>query len=106
MLQNVQNAYMNTDYEYAKTENKQAINRLSSMDFYGIIRNEIEEIYEKLKTGETETSYQIGAQSFTEKEWDKLMFDFDKIQDDMRELMRDRHRIKEEQVQKQKEKYK
>ena len=49
------------------------------------------EIYEKLKNGDTEESFQIGGNSFTEKEWDKLLSEVDDITEEMRETMREEH---------------
>lgn len=42
-----------------------------------------EEILEKVKKGETEPSFSIGASSFTFKQWDKLMQRVDEAIDDM-----------------------
>lgn len=42
-------------------------------DFMQQIRDKKEEILEKIKNGDTEPSFQIGSQSFTQKEWDKLL---------------------------------
>ena len=36
-----------------------------------------ENIYNKMKNGETEESFQIGGQSFSMKEWEKLLDSFD-----------------------------
>lgn len=55
-----------------------------------------EEILEKLRNGETEVSYQIGAESYTEKEWDKLLKKFDDIQEDVRRKMEERIKKLEE----------
>lgn len=49
------------------------------------------EIYEKVKNGDTEESFQIGGSSFTEKEWDKLLAEVDDITEEMREAMREEH---------------
>jgi flagellar biosynthesis regulator FlaF len=46
-------------------------------DFMQQIRDKKEEILEKVKKGDTEPSFQIGSQSFTQKEWDKLLKAFD-----------------------------
>ncbi|MDE6627599.1 MAG: hypothetical protein K2K56_14685 [Lachnospiraceae bacterium] len=56
-----------------------------------------EEIYEKIKNNDTETSFQIGSQSFTVREWNKLLEQFDSVQEEIREQMR------EEQAKRQKE---
>lgn len=60
------------------------------------LREKSEEILEKLRNGETEVSYQIGAESYTEKEWDKLLEKFDNIQEDVRRKMEERFRKMEE----------
>ena len=60
------------------------------------LREKSEEILEKLRNGETEVSYPIGGESYTEKEWDKLMEKFDDIQEDVRRKMEERFRKLEE----------
>ena len=63
----------------------------SNMDYQRIISERKNEIYEKLKNGDTEQSFQIGGNSFTEKEWDKLLAEVDDITEEMREAMREEH---------------
>ena len=63
----------------------------SNMDYQRIISERKNEIYEKLKNGDTEQSFQIGGNSFTEKEWDKLLSEVDDITEEMREAMREEH---------------
>ena len=60
------------------------------------LREKSEEILEKLRNGETEISYQIGGESYTEKEWDKLLKKFDDIQEDVRRKMEERIKRLEE----------
>ena len=74
-------------------ENSKADNAAKCMDF---LREKCEEILEKLRNGETEVSYQIGAESYTEKEWDKLLKKFDDIQEDVRRKMEERFKKLEE----------
>lgn len=62
-----------------------------------IITDRMEEIYAKVKNNDTETSFQIGGQSFTIKEWDRILEQFDAVQEEIREQMR------EEQAKRQKE---
>lgn len=50
-----------------------------------MIRARMDEIAEKVKNGETEQSFQIGGQSFTEKEWDKLLSKIDTLIDKVNE---------------------
>ena len=64
------------------------------------LKEKSEEILEKLRKGETEVSYQIGAESYTEKEWDKLMEKFDDIQEDVRRKMEERFQKMEEKEEK------
>lgn len=44
-----------------------------------------------IRSAEEEAAYQIGAQSFTEDEWDELLEKFDATEDTIRRLMRERH---------------
>lgn len=60
-------------------------NEKASGDYQKILHEKIQEISEKIKNGDTEPSYQIGSQSFTEKEWDKLIEAFDEVQDEIKE---------------------
>ena len=60
-------------------------------DYQKILSERKNEIYEKVKNGDTEESFQIGGSSFTEKEWDKLLAEVDNITEEMREAMRDEH---------------
>lgn len=61
-----------------------------TMDYRAFLQEKCEEILQKLKDGETEPSYQIGAQSFTEREWDTMLRKFDADQEAVREQMRAR----------------
>lgn len=49
-----------------------------------------EELYKKAQKGELEESFQIGGQSFTLKEWDKLMDSFDSAQDKLKAMLEER----------------
>ena len=60
-------------------------------DYQKIFSERKNEIYEKVKNGDTEESFQIGGSSFTEKEWDKLLAEVDDITEEMREAMREEH---------------
>lgn len=60
-------------------------------DYQKILSERKNEIYEKVKNGDTEESFQIGGNSFTEKEWDKLLAEVDDITEEMREAMREEH---------------
>ena len=60
-------------------------------DYQKILSERKNEIYEKVKNGDTEESFQTGGSSFTEKEWDKLLAEVDDITEEMREAMREEH---------------
>lgn len=61
----------------------------SKADYMKKVQEKIEEIYQKLISGDTEVSYQIGGESMTEKEWEMLLAKFDNIQEDISELARE-----------------
>ena len=54
------------------------------------LKEKMDEMIEKIRNGDVEPTYQIGAQSFTEKEWDEFLGKFDSIEDMIRKLMRER----------------
>lgn len=56
-------------------------------EMFEIIAERKQEIYEKVKNNDTETSFQIGSQSFTIKEWDKLLKQFDLAEEKIKEQM-------------------
>ncbi len=82
-----------TDRE--KTAENGNIDTRPEEDYHKFIAEKINEILEKIRNGETEPTYQIGAQSFTEKEWDKFLEKFDSIEETIRELIREEQARKE-----------
>ena len=44
-----------------------------SCNYSKILEEKREELWTKIMNGQTETTYQIGGQSFTEKEWERLL---------------------------------
>lgn len=58
----------------------------------------IAKLNEKVQRGETAPSFQIGAQSFTIEEWDRMIERIDAVQEEMREQQRAKRgeRLKEE----------
>lgn len=60
-----------------------------------MIRDKINEMYDKALHDDIEESFAIGANSFTQKEWNKLLAEFDDIQDTIRKLMREEHEKRE-----------
>ena len=69
-------------------------------EYMAFLREKSEEILEKLRNGEREVSYPIGGESYTEKEWDKLLRKFDDIQEDVRRKMEERIKKMEEKEEK------
>ena len=55
----------------------------------------MEQIFIKIQNGDTETSYQIGSQSFTEKEWEEFLDKFDSVEEAIQELMKEEQARKE-----------
>ncbi len=68
----------------------------NAVDYIKKMQEKIEEIYQKLINGDTEVSYQIGAESMTEKEWDMLLAKFDAVQEDVKELAEEKQEKLEE----------
>ena len=61
-----------------------------TMDYYAkILEEKINEIFVKIQNGDTEASYQIGSQSFTEKEWEEFLDKFDSVEEAIQELMKE-----------------
>lgn len=88
------NSYQNNQYQRTQKSTKISQEKNASEKTFSkeeceeIIHKKTEELYTKLKNGETETSYQIGAKSYTVKEWNKLMSDFDKAENKIKEQIR------------------
>lgn len=51
--------------------------------------------YTKVKNGDTEPKFQIGALSLSQKEWNKFLEEYDEIQDIIREMMREEQEKRE-----------
>lgn len=75
--------------------------RVNSVDYQEFFKEKMSELLVKIQNGDTEPSYQIGAQSFTEKEWDEFLEQFDSVEDAIQKLMREeRERRAAEQMRK------
>lgn len=57
-----------------------------------------ENIYNKMKNGEIEESFQIGGQSFSMKEWDKLLDSFDKAEEALQEAIEEEEEVKDKEM--------
>ena len=74
------------------------------------IREKMQEIYDKLQNGDTETKFQIGNQEFTIKEWDNFLEKFDSVQDAIRAALEEKiekqteERLEEENIEETSEK--
>ena len=66
------------------------IAKMSRQELLDCISDKKKEIAQKLKNGETEQSFIIGGNSYTIKEWDKLLARFDKVVDDVKEEQSER----------------
>ena len=70
------------------------------------IREKMQQIYDKLQNGDTETKFQIGNQEFSIKEWDNFLEKFDSVQDAIREALEEKieklteERLEEEDLEK------
>ncbi len=67
-------------------------------EYMQVIRERIDEIFVKIKNNDTEPSYQIGGRSFTEREWDEFLDQFDEIEEALRKLLEEEkeHQMKTE----------
>ena len=73
--------YDNSGYSYKNVKGK---TKQSKEDLIQSLQDKRNEIYKKLQDGNTETTFQIGGQSFSLKEWDKLLEKFDAVQDSIK----------------------
>lgn len=62
---------------------------LSTEEMMQKIREKMNEIYEKVMKGEMEASFQIGASSFTLKEWEKFIEKFDESEEELEKLIKE-----------------
>ena len=65
------------------------------VDYAKILEEKINEIFVKIQNGDTEPTYQIGSQSFTEKEWEEFLDKFDSVEEAIQELMKEEQARKE-----------
>ena len=73
--------YGNSGYSYQNITGKTKKTKEELMQSLNDKKNEL---YKKLQDGNTETTFQIGGQSFSLKEWDKLLEKFDAVQDSLK----------------------
>lgn len=68
--------------------------------FFELVQEEREELEERIKSGDSEPRYQIGASSFTETEWKKLIKSVDDVQEEMRKAAERERELQKEMQQK------
>ena len=64
--------------------------KADAADFMDFIHKRMEEIFAMIKNGGSDMSFQIGSNSFTMKEWEEFLKNFDDAEDAMRELMQEK----------------
>lgn len=71
-------------------ENREGFNEKNNIRAEGkrLINEKIFELSEKIKSGNTEETYTIGASSFTKKQWEKLMTEFDMAQNNIKDNLK------------------
>ena len=62
--------------------------RLSTAELLEKMQNKMQEMFTKIENGDTEETYQIGSQSFTEKEWNQFLKKFDSLEEAIQEMMK------------------
>lgn len=62
---------------------------MTPQELRDFLRRQIDLMYKELQAGRKEPSYQIGAASYTLKEWEEMLGNFDKVQEEIREAMRE-----------------
>lgn len=90
-IKSVQTEYGKVNYIHSTKTTTEEVT-----DYQKFLAEKIEELHDKIKNGDTEASFQIGAQSFTEKEWDELLCNFDSVQEEIKELMKEKQEKAEE----------
>lgn len=75
--------------EQSENTDKKQNESLSTEKMIQMIKEKMEELYEKIKKGETEQSFQIGASSFTIKEWEKFIEKFDESEEEVEKLIKE-----------------
>lgn len=82
----------NQETEEVKTGTSQA----SFYDYQAMLSEHISYLREKLQHGDTEEKFQIGSEAMTIGEWNRLLDNFDSLQEEILQGMRERHEIQNE----------
>ena len=81
----------NQETEEVKTGTLQA----SLYDYQAMLSEHISYLREKLQHGDTEEKFQIGNEAMTIGEWNRLLDNFDSLQEEILQGMRERHEIQD-----------
>ena len=73
--------------EVPAAEQKEDISLLNRYELMARVRNHIEMMEEKLENNDVEQKFQIGGMTFSEKEWDELLENFDEQEDALKEAV-------------------
>lgn len=82
----------NQEIEEVKTGTSQA----SLYDYQAMLSEHISYLREKLQHGDIEEKFQIGNEAMTIGEWNRLLDNFDTLQEEILQGMRERHEIQNE----------
>ena len=82
----------NQETDEVKTGTSQA----SLYDYQAMLSEHISYLREKLQHGDTEEKFQIGSEAMTIGEWNRLLDNFDSLQEEILQGMRERHEIQNE----------
>lgn len=77
------------DAEKKETDEKNGKKNTENMTYREQILAHMEEMAKKVKEGKVEPSFQIGGQTFTIREWEKLLADFDDAEEALQELIKE-----------------
>lgn len=70
-------------------ENMAAASKEEEKDAGQAIHDKMDEIYKKVLKGENQQSFQIGASSFTLKEWDRFLEKFDDTEEEIGQQLKE-----------------
>ena len=77
-------------------EIKTGISQASHYDYQAMLSEHISYLREKLQHGDIEEKFQIGNEAMTIGEWNRLLDNFDSLQEEILQGMRERHEIQNE----------
>lgn len=84
------------DKDQGTEEIKTGTSQASLYDYQAMLSEHISYLREKLQHGDTEEKFQIGSEAMTIGEWNRLLDNFDSLQEEILQGMRERHEIQNE----------